>query len=74
MQKRSELDWVGYVLRDVVTFLAKNDMMDSATMLSVAAAHIEHDLKKRDAPASRVMQEPMASNVLAFPARTTSLN
>lgn len=74
MQKRPELDWVGYVLRDVVTFLAKNDMMDSATMLSVAAAYIEHDLKKRDAPAPRVMQEPMAANVLAFPTRTTLLN
>ena len=55
MQQRAELDWVGYVLRDVVTFLAKNDMMDSAKMLAVAAAHIEHDMKR---PKPRLRRRP----------------
>lgn len=50
MLQREELDWVGYVLRDVVNFLAKNDMMDSAKMLAVAAAHIEHDMKRQKPP------------------------
>lgn len=50
MQKRPELDWVGYVLRDVVTFLAENEMMQSAQMLAVAAAHIEHDMNRQKPP------------------------
>jgi hypothetical protein len=68
MQKRPELDWVGYVLRDVVTFLAENEMMQSAQMLAVAAAHIEHDIKRGklpDPPAARG-DDP---KVVAFPAR-----
>jgi hypothetical protein len=68
MQQREELDWVGYVLRDVVTFLAKNDMMDSAKMLAVAAAHIEHDMKK---PKPLVPQPTITtpSNVVRFQSR-----
>lgn len=53
MRKRPELDWVGYVLRDVVTFLAENEMMQSAQMLAVAAAHIEHDMKSEKPSISR---------------------
>jgi hypothetical protein len=49
MQKRAELDWVGCVLRDVITFLAENNMFDSASMLSAVAAHIE-DERKRQKP------------------------
>lgn len=74
MQKRPELEWVGYVLRDVVTFLADNEMMQSAQMLAVAAAHIEHDMKKHNAPPPQVMQEPPSNNVFAFPARAALLN
>jgi hypothetical protein len=65
MQQREELDWVGYVLRDVVTFLAKNDLMDSARMLAVAAAHIEHDMKRE-----KPLPQPAVAtrgNVVMFP-------
>jgi hypothetical protein len=66
MQQRAELDWVGYVLRDVVTFLAKNDMMDSAKMLAVAAAHIEHDMKRQKPPVAQpTVLNP--ANVVRFP-------
>jgi hypothetical protein len=65
MQQREELDWVGYVLRDVVTFLAKNDMMDSAKMLAVAAAHIEHDMKKAKPTQPATVEMP--TNVVRFP-------
>jgi hypothetical protein len=68
MQQREELDWVGYVLRDVVTFLAKNDMMDSAKMLAVAAAHIEHDMKKAKPPVPQPTITP-PSNVVRFQSR-----
>lgn len=68
MQKRSDTDWVGYVLRDVVTFLAENDMMQSAQMLAVAAAHIEHDMKRGKKPA--VLEVRVESpKVVAFPFR-----
>lgn len=73
MQQREELDWVGYVLRDVVTFLAKNDMMASAKMLADAAAHIEHDMKKRYAPAASALRDSTDTNEVAFPARTALL-
>lgn len=66
MQQRAELDWVGYVLRDVVTFLAKNDMMDSAKMLAVAAAHIEHDMKRQKPPVAQPT-DPSPANVVRFP-------
>lgn len=72
MQQKEELDWVGYVLRDVVTFLAKNDRMDSAKMLAVAAAHIEHDMKKAKPP----LQQPAittSSNVVRFQSRKRPL-
>jgi hypothetical protein len=64
MQKRADADWVGYVLRDVVTFLAENEMMQSAQMLAVAAAHIEHNMKR-----SRPVPQPTltnSSNVVTF--------
>ena len=67
MHQREELDWVGYVLRDVVTFLAENDMMQSAQMLAVAAAHIEHDMKRLK-PVPRVTVAAEA-NVVIFPAQ-----
>jgi hypothetical protein len=65
MQERKELDWVGYVLRDVVTFLAENDMMLSAQMLAVAAAHIDHDLR-RQTPAPQAVRVA-ETNVITFP-------
>jgi hypothetical protein len=71
MQKRADADWVGYVLRDVVTFLAENEMMQSAQMLAVAAAHIEHDMRK-----SRPAQQPTVttpSNVVTFQGRKRRL-
>jgi hypothetical protein len=72
MQKRSELDWVGYVLRDVVTFLAENDMMQSAQMLAVAAAHIDHDMR-RNCPAPERAHSP-ETKILTFPSRKKVLN
>lgn len=73
MQQRAELDWVGYVLRDVVTFLAKNDMMDSAKMLAVAAAHIEHDMKRPKPPVAQpTVQSP--ANVVKFPSSKRRLD
>lgn len=73
MQKRPELDWVGYVLRDVVTFLAENEMMQSAQMLAVAAAHIEHDMKGRKRPQAPVVavEEP---KIVVFPVQKRRLN
>lgn len=71
MQQKEELDWVGYVLRDVVTFLAKNDLMDSAKMLAVAAAHIEHDMK-RVKPVPQALDE-MPVNVVRFPSQNRRL-
>jgi hypothetical protein len=68
MQKRADADWVGYVLRDVVTFLAENELMQSAQMLAVAAAHIEHDIKRGilpDIPAAQG-EDP---KVVAFPGK-----
>ena len=72
MQQREELDWVGYVLRDVVTFLAKNDMMDSAKMLAVAAAHIEHDIRREKPPVSQPTITTSA-NVVRFPSHKRRL-
>lgn len=72
MQKRSELDWVGYVLRDVVTFLAENDMMQSAQMLAVAAAHIDHDMRRNTA-APKMVHTP-ETNIVTFPGRKRVLN
>jgi hypothetical protein len=70
MQKH-ERDWVGYVLRDVVTFLAENEMMQSAQMLAVAAAHIEHDIKRqRPVPLPAI---GAAANVIRFPSRNRRL-
>jgi len=71
MQNRPELDWVGYVLRDVVTFLAENEMMQSAKMLAVAAAHIEHDIKR-----SKPVSQPTvvtSVNVVMFPSQNRRL-
>lgn len=72
MQKRPELDWVGYVLRDVVTFLAENEMMDSAKMLAVAAAHIEHDMKREKPPVPQPAVTS-ATNVVKFPSKKMRL-
>ena len=72
MQKRSELDWVGYVLRDVVTFLAENDMMQSAQMLAVAAAHIDHDMR-RNCPVPQRPHSP-EMKILPFPGSKKVLN
>jgi hypothetical protein len=71
MQQREELDWVGSVLRDVVTFLAQNDMMDSANMLAVATAHIEHDMR-REKPVPQTTVTPPV-NVVMFPSRNRRL-
>jgi len=72
MQKRADENWVGYVLRDVVTFLVENEMMDSARMLAVAAAHIEHDLRRQAlGPQATNVQH---ANVLAFPLRKRIAN
>jgi hypothetical protein len=68
MQKRVSSDWVGYVLRDVVTFLAENEMMQSAQMLAVAAAHIEHDLKREKTPEGPPVRVE-GSKVVNFPVR-----
>lgn len=69
MQQREKLDWVGYVLQDVITFLAQNDMMDSAKMLAVAAAHIEHNMN-RSKPTSLLQEVKVeAPKIVAFPAR-----
>lgn len=71
MQKRPELDWVGYVLRDVVTFLAENEMMQSAQLLAVAAAHIEHDMKgQQPVPQPTIF---VHANVVKFPNRNRRL-
>lgn len=72
MQQREELDWVGYVLRDVVTFLAKNDMMDSAKMLAVAAAHIEHEMKREKPPVPQP-SVTTSTNVVRFPSQSRQL-
>lgn len=71
MQKRADADWVGYVLRDVVTFLAENEMMQSAQMLAVAAAHIEHDMRR-----SKPVPQPTVTtseNVVRFPSQKRRL-
>jgi hypothetical protein len=62
------MDWVGYVLRDVVTFLAKNDMVDSAKILAIAAAHIEHDMK-RQKPSVPQPTITRSANVVRFPSQ-----
>lgn len=71
MQKQPELDWVSYVLRDVITFLAENEMMQSARMLAIAAAHIEHDMKRPEpVPKATIAAE---ANVVKFPNRSRRL-
>ena len=72
MQKRSELDWVGYVLRDVITFLADNELMQSAQMLAVAAAHIEHDMT-REKPQIPQPTITTSENVVRFPSQKRRL-
>lgn len=72
MYERSEMDWVDYVLRDIITFLAENEMMQSAQRLAVAAAHIEHDMKTRNSALE--MTATTKSNVLAFPATRRRLS
>lgn len=72
MQKRPELDWVGCTLRDVVTFLAENEMMQSALMLEVAAAHIEYDMKRQKTPIPQPTQVSEA-NVVKFPGHNRRL-
>lgn len=47
MHKRTDLDWVGYVLRDVISSLNEHDMKSTAQMLAVAAAYVEADLENR---------------------------
>jgi hypothetical protein len=61
---KTDCDWVGCVLFDVMDFLVKNQMHDSARMFAVAAAHIEHDIKKQEPiPTVTVALE---TKVLAF--------
>lgn len=67
MQKQADADWVGYVLRDVVTFLAENEMMQSAQMLAVAAAHIELDMRRSNPVPQPTLTIP--SNIVTFQAR-----
>lgn len=64
MQQREDLVWVEYVLRDVVTFLGKNDMMESAEMLAATAAHIQHHMKRVTLLPQPTVETP--SNVLMF--------
>ncbi len=72
MNERAEFDWIGYVLWDVVNFLAENDMMQSAQMLAVASAHIDHDLRSRtQAPQTARVDE---KNVITFSGRKMMLN
>ena len=71
MHERADLDWVEYVLRDVITFLAENEMMQSAQMLAVAAAHIEHDMKTRNAALQTTATTK--TDVLAFLATSRRL-
>ncbi len=68
MQKRPELDWVGYVLRDVVSFLAENDMMQSAQMLAVAAAHM-----KREKPVPQPARA-VSANIVMFKSQKIRMN
>lgn len=72
MQKRPELDWIGYVLRDVVTFLAENEMMQSAQMLAVAAAQIEHDMN-REKPVPQPAHT-VSANVVMFKSQKSRTN
>lgn len=69
MQQKEELNWVGSVLGDVVTFLAQNDLMDSAKMLAIAAAHIEHDMRREKPVPQAIVTLP--ANVLMFPNRNS---
>ncbi|WP_128515191.1 hypothetical protein [Tabrizicola thermarum] len=69
MQQREELDWVAEVLRDVITFLALNDMMESAKMLAIAAAHIEHNLNRPKPASLHKGVELGDAKILAFPVR-----
>jgi hypothetical protein len=71
MQNRADADWVGYVLRDVVTFLAENEMMQSAQMLAVAAAHIEHDVRRSRPVPQQTAATP--ANVVMFPSQNRRL-
>jgi hypothetical protein len=71
MQKRHEQDWVGNVLRDMVTFLAENEMMQSAQMLTIAAAQIEREMKRqKPVPQPNIIVE---ANVVRFPSRNRRL-
>jgi hypothetical protein len=72
MQKRPEQDWVAYVLRDVVIFLAENDMIQSAQMLAVAAAHIDHDMRRKS-PARQKAHTP-EKKIITFPGSKSVLN
>lgn len=71
MQKQADADWVGYVLRDVVTFLAENELMQSAQMLAVAAAHIEHDIRRSKPSPKPTVTVP--SNVVTLQGRKRRL-
>jgi hypothetical protein len=64
MPKHSEMEWVGEVLHDVITFLAKNEMEQSARTLAVAAAPTDSDLSARCAPSSA--EDEQTSNILSF--------
>lgn len=72
MQKRPDLDWVQHVLHDVVTVLAENEMMQSAQMLAVVAAHIQHDLK-REKPAPKPA-DAASANVVMFKSQKSRMN
>ncbi|MDK2775828.1 MAG: hypothetical protein KYX65_12610 [Tabrizicola sp.] len=66
MQKSADADWVGYVLRDVITFLAANEMMQSAQMLAVAASYIEHEMKRQTKTKAQSVSAEGAK-IVAFP-------
>lgn len=62
----SKCDWIGHVLSDVVDFLLRNQMQDSARMLVIAAMHIEHDLNRQNSDAQAIAAQD--AKVAALPA------
>lgn len=65
-------DWVSYVLSDIVDFLVENGRLDSAKMLAVAAAHIDHDLRRGN-PAPQTARGA-DTKALTLPGRKRRLN
>jgi hypothetical protein len=64
----NDCEWVSSVLSDVVEFLMQSQLTDSARMLIVAAAYIDHEMKRqKQAPQADVKLE---ARVVMFPAKT----